>query len=227
MNCMKAIARTALLASTMLLSATIVAARDKVDEVMSLDGLQKVKVKNVDLAYVRPGASLAGYNSVRIDPVNVAFRKDWDPTRTGSRIKLSTEEREKIRNGLAQIVHDEFVRELQAKSGYKVVTESGPDVLRVKVNVVNVFVNAPDTNTPGRSTVYVMSAGEMTLFAELVDSETGEVIARFADRREARTGSRMEISSTVFNTGQAAGIASNWARLLRNGLDNARAIGKK
>ena len=36
---------------------------------MSYDGLQKIKVKGIDLAYSRPGASLAGYNKLIIDPV--------------------------------------------------------------------------------------------------------------------------------------------------------------
>ena len=49
-------------------------------EAMSVDGLQKTTVKGLDLTYVRPGATLAGYDSIQLAPVYVAFVKDWTPT---------------------------------------------------------------------------------------------------------------------------------------------------
>ena len=216
-----------LLAAMLVSPGANAATKADLDQAMSHDGLQKITVKGVDLAYARPGATLAGYNRVKVEPVDVAFRKDWDPTRTGSRIKLGSEERENIRTGVAKIVHEEFVRELQAKSGYQVVGEAGPDVLRVKVSVVNLYVNAPDTMSPGRSSTYTVSAGEMTLVAELFDSETGQIIARVVDRREARNSGTLSFSNSGMNASEAQAIASIWARVLRNGLDKAHGIGKK
>jgi hypothetical protein len=229
MNTLRRIGFAAALALTLISSAALAATATLagLEEAMSHDGLQKITVKGTDLAYARPGATLAGYNRVQLDPIQVSFRKDWDPTRTGSRIKLSTEEREKIRSGVATVVQEEFVKELQSKSSYKVVNEGGPDVLRVKVHVVNLYVNAPDTPSAGRSRTYTVSAGEMTLFAELFDSETGEILARVIDRREARGSNMMTLSDGVMNRVEAQEIASAWARILRTGLDNAHGIGKK
>ena len=227
MNIVRFIRIAALLASTLLVTAASAAPKE-LEEAMSHDGLQKIKVKNIDLAYARPGASLAGYNSVKLEPVDVAFRKDWNPTRTGSLIKLSTAERENIRTSVAKIVFEEFTRELQARSGYKVVAEAGPDVLRVKASVVNLYVNAPDVPTAGRTRSYVVSAGQMTLFAELFDSETGQVLARVVDHREAQSnGGMMSFSNSVMNRAEAETIASAWARILRDRLDAAHGIGKK
>ena len=59
--------------------------------------------------YARPGATLAGYKRVKLDPIEVAFHKDWDPKRAGSNLKLSTSERESIRAGVAQLVQEEFI----------------------------------------------------------------------------------------------------------------------
>lgn len=205
----------------------LAATKADLEQAMSHDGLQQISVKGIALAYARPGATLAGYNRVKLDPVEVAFRKDWDPKRTGSSLKISADERENIRNGVARIVHDEFLRELQAKSSYQVVNEAGPDVLRVKAHIVNLYVNAPAAMSAGRSRTYTVSAGEMTLFAELFDSETGEVLARVVDRREARGTGMMTLSSSVVNAGEAEAIASTWARILRDGLDKAKGIGKK
>jgi hypothetical protein len=227
MNTIESVRVVALLASMLLLTTASAASKAELDKAMSYDGLQRISVKGVDLAYARPGATLAGYNRIMLEPIDVAFRKDWNPTRTGSRIKLSAEERENIRTGVAKIVYDEFVNELQNKSGYQVVNEVGPDVLRVKAKIVNLYVNAPDTRTAGRSRTYTVSAGEMTIFAELYDSETGEVLARVADRREARGSGTLTLTNSVVNADEARSIASSWARILRNGLDKAHAIGKK
>src|SRR6476646_4178534 len=49
------------------------------DEAMSQGGLKKVSVKGIELVYAKPGASLANYKRVRIDPVEVSFDKSWDP----------------------------------------------------------------------------------------------------------------------------------------------------
>ena len=217
----------ALFASMLPIAAATAAPKQDLEQLMSYDGLVKIKVKDVDLAYARPGATLAGYRFIKLDPVEVRFRKDWDPNRTGSRLKLSSEERESIRTGVAKIVFDEFVTELHSRGGYKVVAETEPDVLRVKVNILNLYVNAPDTGTPGRSRTYTVSAGEMTLFAELFDAESGEILARIVDRREGRNSGRMELSSSTVNASEAAAIANGWARILRKGLDRAREAGRK
>ena len=124
------------------------------------------------------------------------------------------------------IVQEEFVKELQERSSYKVVNEAGADVLRVKVNIVDLYVNAPDTEGVARSSTYTMSAGQMTLIAELFDSESGEILARVVDRREARNDDTLRLSSSVVKRGEAQDIAASWARILRTALDKAHGIGK-
>lgn len=201
--------------------------RAQFEEAMSHDGLEKIKVKGIDLAYARPGASLAGYSKMIIDPVEVAFRKDWDPNRTGSRMKVAPQERENIRNGVAAIVQEEFAKEIGKGGTYQVVTEPGADVLRLRANIADLYVNAPDTMTPGRTQTYTISAGEMTLVAELVDSESGQVIARVVDRRESQGTGMMTLTNSVVNRQEASVIASSWARILRKRLDAAHGIGRK
>ena len=197
------------------------------EEAMSHDGLQKIKIKGIDLAYTRPGASLAGYDKIMIDPVEVSFRKDWDPDRTGSRIKVTAKEREDIRSGVAKIVQEEFAKELGKGGAYQLVTEAGPDVLRLRADIADLYVNAPDAMTPGRTRVYTVSAGEMTLVAELVDSESGQAIARVVDRRESQGTGTLTFTDSMMNRQEASRIASAWARILRKQLDAAHGIGRK
>ncbi len=41
------------------------------------DGLVEVKPKRLDAAYLMPGADFRPYTKLMIDPVEVAFRKNW------------------------------------------------------------------------------------------------------------------------------------------------------
>lgn len=216
----------ALLAAGLVATAPL-AQQKELEDAMSFDGLEKVKVKDIDLAYARPGATLSAYKNVMLDPVEVSFHKDWNPERTGSRLKLSSTERDNIRNGVAKVVHDEFARTLSAKDSYKVVKTAGPETLRARVKILNLYVNAPDTKAAGRSRTFTVSAGEMTMLLELSDSETGAILARVVDRREARNTGQWQLSGSVVNAGEAQAIASTWARILKNALDKAHGIGKK
>jgi hypothetical protein len=195
--------------------------RRDIAEALSVDGLKEIKVRGIDMAFARPGASLAGYTKVRIEPISVSFHKNWNPTVPGSRFRLSTEQQENIRNGVGKLVYDTFVDELQ-KNGYDIAKTAGPDVLDVQAAIINLYVNAPDVPTAGRVRTYTVSAGEMTLVAALADSETGEVIARVFDRTEGRNVGNFTLSSNVFNVAEARAAAASWARTLRMSLDNAR-----
>jgi len=226
MKILAALRAAMLLAMTVALSSALAASsKNELEARMSRDGLEKTKVKNIDLAYARPGTSLVAYKRVKLDPVEVAFSPSWNPTRTGSSLKLSSEEKEAIRTGVAKLVEEEFAKEIQAGGRYQVVSETGPDVLRVRAGIVNLYINAPDTG-PARSRTIVRSAGEMTLIAELTDSTSGQVLARVADRQEA-TDTRMQIANGMVNETEARWIAADWAKALRKALDNAQGIGAK
>jgi len=198
-------------------------AKSKLDQQMDYEGLQPVKVKGISLAYKRPDATLAGYKRVKLDPVEVRFAKNWNPARPGntaSKLPPPPVDREEIRTGLAKVVREQFVKALTAQGRYPVVDETAPDVLRLKIYIVNLYVTAPDNPQPGVRT-FVTSAGEMTLFMELYDSETGQILGRVVDRQEARNAAMLQMANSVTNVGEAADIAANWARIMRDALDRA------
>ena len=117
-----------------------------------------------------------------LDPVEVSFDKNWDP-RGSTRSRLDAADPQAIRQGLAKLARDVFKRELEKKGGYPLVEEPGEDVLRVRAQIVDLYINAPDTNGPGITRTYVMNAGEMTLVAELYDSQTNALIGACIDRQ--------------------------------------------
>jgi hypothetical protein len=185
------------------------------------DGLARVDIRGVYAAYRRPGAELKEYRKVMLDPVQVAFDPDWDPKRTGSNLRLSAEDRERIRRELAELFMEVFSKELTTDGGPPLVTSAGSDVLRLSTALADVYVNAPDTNEPGRSRTYVMSAGSATLVAEVRDSESGAILGRLFDRREADTG-MLQWSGSVHNSAEARRMFTRWAQLLRERFDAVR-----
>jgi hypothetical protein len=185
------------------------------------DGLARVDIRGVHAAYRRPGADLNKYRKVMLDPVQVAFDPDWDPKRTGSTLRLSAEDRERIRLELAELFTEVFSKELTKDGGPPLVTSAGPDVLRLSTGLADVYVNAPDTNEPGRSRTYVMSAGSATLVAEVRDSESGAIIGRLFDRREAGAG-MLQWSGSAQNSAEARRMFTHWAQLFRERFDAVR-----
>jgi hypothetical protein len=187
----------------------------------SWDGLQYVERRGLDTLYLRPGVSLKQYQKVMLDPVEVSFHKDWDPRRQGP-TRLESADPQAIRKGLAQLAHEVVEKELAA-GGYPLVTEPGPDVLRVRAEIVDLYINAPETNSATPTRTYVLDAGEMTLVAQLYDSETNALLARAVDRARGQDIGRFQIANRVTNTAEARRVLTKWARMLRDALDRAKA----
>jgi len=186
------------------------------------DGLSLVKLKGMDAAYARPGADFTIYNKIIIDPIQVAFAKGWDKEETFSKRKLSAEQLEEIKGKIAKVAQEAFTDVLGDKGGPQVVTAPGPDVLRFSAAIIDVWPNAVDTMEPGRSYVFTTSAGSATLYAELRDSETGQLIGRVVDAREARNGGDFRWTNSVENAHEARVMVSDWARILRKRYEALR-----
>ena len=173
---------TAALAGAILLAGVPVGAKPP----STWDGLVQVKSKRLDLVYLHPGADFRGYTKVLIEPTEVAFAKNWQRDYNRSSRSLSSrvsdsDVQDAISEGV-RAAHDIFAQ-AWTKGGYTVVQAPGPDVLRVKTGVVNIRVNAPDTQTAGRAYSFSDEAGEATLFLEARDSLTGALLGRAVDQK--------------------------------------------
>jgi hypothetical protein len=193
----------------------------------SWDGLIEVKAKKMDAAYLAPGADFRPYTKVIIDPTQAAFNKDWmkrmnDPTRSVSN-RITQEDADKI-IAATQSNFDDIFREAFEKAGYPVVTAPGPDVVRVSTAVINLYVNAPDTMTPGRSRTFTTDAGEATLVMEVRDSSTRALLARVLDRRETRGTGQMQMTSSVTNVNDFRILFKQWASISIKGIGELKAL---
>lgn len=208
---------------TTLLSLSVISAASAAEPPLEWDGLQKKQIKGIDLAYVRPGVNLAQYDKVMLDPVQVTFDKDWKPERNGMHTSVSQADRERIKSDLAALTAKTFKETLGTSNGYPVVDTPGPDVMRITAALADVYITAPDLQSPGRTSTYVMNAGRMTLVAELRDSESGALFARVIDAREARSSVGLQFTNSVENSAEARNAVRQWATILRKRLDAVRA----
>lgn len=205
------------------LSACQTTRQSPIDELSTQEGLERVEVKGVDAVYRRPGANLAPYNKLLVRPVYVEFSKNWKPEHDSALYQMNEPDRERIRQGLADMFAEVMVNELQTKGGYQLVAEPAADVLEVRPAIVNLYINAPDVSmqTAGRVRTYTADAGEMTLVVELRDSVTGTLLSRAFDRRNADNMS-WQWTNSVTNSAEAKRIITGWADTLRNALDASR-----
>jgi hypothetical protein len=191
-----------------------------------LAGLVKVKAKRVDEAYLLPGTDFRTYTKVMIDPAEVAFRKDWmrninSQNRSLNR-KISTEDAQEIataaRSGFGEIWDEAF-----RKAGYEVVKSPGPDVLRLSPKVIDLYINAPDTMSPGRSRSYTVEAGEATLVLQASDSQSGAAVGYAVDRRRTRSnGMTLSWTTSVSNQGDFGMLFRDWANISVNALKDLK-----
>ena len=187
------------------------------------DGLTLVPDSTVAVAYVDPDADFSIYDKIMILDCYVSFRKDWEKDHTrssGSRIRISSKDIEKIKADVADLFREVFTEKLSEDGGYEIVEAAGDNVLLVRPSIIDLDITAPDTMSAGRSRTYTSSAGAATLYIELFDSVTGDILARATDRKAARNvGGYMSYTNRVTNRAAARRMLGSWAELLRDMLD--------
>ena len=73
-----------------------------------------------------------------------------------------------------------------------------------------------------RSRTYVTSAGQMTLYMEMYDSATSDLLVRVIDPQEGDRGGMGFQANRVTNSMEAKEILNRWATLLSNHLSAAQ-----
>jgi hypothetical protein len=183
-------------------------------------GLELVPAKNIGALYRRPDVDLTAYNKILIGEPAVQFSKNWNPRNYGT-FGLSAAQLTKIRAELAAMAKGVFTKTL-SDGGFEIVTDAGDGVLAITPNIVDVFINAPDVPTAGRSRTYTMDAGSATLALQVNDAVTGTLLAMALDSRRSGTSS-MRWTTSVSNRAAAEQMLKNWAEQLKRELDAARA----
>lgn len=196
-------------------------------EQLGADGLERVPSRRVGASFVRPGASLASYARVRISLDGIEYRSPPKEVRTAPRVgadNYALSPRQEAR--LAREFHQAFERELIGDDLFAAADGPGPDVLDVRGRVIDLVVDVPP-EVNAFDTQLARRAGEMTMVLDAVDSDSGQVLVRIADRRviSATGDTGLYVSDSVSNLAEVRKNLARWARLLHDRLVELRQAG--
>lgn len=188
----------------------------------SFENLVPVDDAQVAVAFIDPKADFSVFERVMILDTYVSFRSGWErDQRRGTRgTRISSSDMERIKARVSELFNSVFIEALEADDGFEVVSEPDYDVLLVRAAIIDLDVTAPDAPAAGRSRTYVANSGAATLYIELYDSVSGQIIGRAFDRQSARNAnSMMRWTNRATNTADARRVFRGWAGQLRGFLD--------
>lgn len=190
---------------------------------VSLDGLELVEKDRRGEIYADPGVDWSVYNQIQMDRATVSFRKNWQRDQNRDRISnVKASDMERIKNNLSDMFDEVFTEELTGNGDYTLASESADNVMRIKPQIVDLDVYAPDTKSAGMTRSYTQQAGRMTLKLEIYDAVTGDLIATASDRRESPRKNYYQWTTSASNQADARRMLRTWAKDLRKRLDEAR-----
>ncbi len=192
------------------------------EHTIAFENLKRIPDARMDVAYIDPNADFSVYKRVAILEPYVAFRANWQRDQNRTRgMRVSASDMQRIRESAGELLFDTFVEALEANNGFDVVDEVGEDVLVLRPALVDLDVTAPDTRTAGRNRSFSATAGAATLYLEIFDGASGQIIGRAADRRVAsRPGHQMTWSNGVTNRSDARRMFRVWADRMREFMDS-------
>ena len=208
------------------LAAGSAAGKKKAEEVTKVthDGLHLVPGTEVAAAWVKPDADFSSYKRIMLVDAYVAFRKNWEMEQRRSSVhRVTTRDIERMKTEMAELFREVFVEELSGEDGYPVVDTAETDVLLLRPAIIDLDVTAPDVRSTARSYNFAASAGAATLFLELYDAVSGEILARVIDRQVAGETAFVQWTNKMTNRAAARDVLAEWAGLLRKRLDEFHA----
>ena len=215
---------SALIGIVALTFASSALAAERLPEV-STDGLHLVKQNDFAAVYVRPGAKFGGYDKVAILQCFVAFQRNWaDNMNEENPLSVPPQEMQQIKQKLSAEFMKVFTAQVTA-GGYPVVDDAAKDVLVLRPAIINLQIQAPDPMS-GPGAVISQSAGQMTLYLELYDSVSSELLARVIDAESAgNVGGTFGWQTSSSNLMAADEILKKWSDTLVKYLEQARGQG--
>lgn len=190
-------------------------------------GLHLVHHSDLRLVYTLPDTDFSAYDKAILVDAYVAFKKNWKREHNDGMTRITNREMEKIKGRVATEFRKVFTAELE-KQGIPVVaqTETGDDVLIIRPAIINLDIEAPDPMSQVSNVRTVApSAGQMTLYAEIYDSVSSQMIAKVLDPEADRGFGGMAMAQNrVTNKAAEDRIVKKWAETMAKHMNAA--IGK-
>jgi Protein of unknown function (DUF3313) len=191
--------RTGALCAFLALAACLAPIAPRSDFLGDLSRLERLPGTEAAPIWRKPGADLARYDKVVLDPVEIRFVANDPAVQARAAAEFA-----RLKTYFRQAAM------LAVSDGYTVVGESGPGVLRVRAAVTGLRVGAQATPPATQPLAVAIFARGAVLEAELRDSASGERVAAFASRRGGNAAD--DVLTTL---PQAEAAFDGWAGLLR------------
>jgi len=195
---------------------------------VTTDGLTVIKSTRLTETQIKKDVKWSEYTKYQITPVEVSFRKNWkrdyNRDRQSLSMKVTDKDMLRIKETVAKIVREEFDRTLQDKGGLTATDEADSSTLLLKPRIIDLDVYAPDVESaPPLSHNYVKQAGQATLFLEVYDAVSGEILGRWVDTREDPDRGYFEWANRITNAERVRIIVGRWVSRLVEGMDKIEA----
>ena len=195
---------------------------------VTVDGLTVTKAARMTEIQIKNEVDWSEYTKYQITPVEVSFKRDWkrDYNRKQRSVsaRVTDKDMARIKETMAEIVYKEFDSALQKKGGLTKADEVDSNTLLFKPRIINLDVYAPDISRPGRTTTYIRRAGRGTLFLEIYDAVSGEILARWVDTREDQDRGYLDWANRITNIYRATIVVRSWTERLLEGMDELKAV---
>ena len=192
---------------------------------VSPEGMELVKSTRSTVAYKKEGVDFSEYDKVQILSSAVAFKKNWKRDYNRDQSSLSTRVRDKdvirIKTQLAELFDEVFADEFGKGGKFPIVSEVSSNTLVIKPAIVDLNVSAPDLRSATNVRTFSNDAGQATLFLELYDGVSGELLARVVNASVAGDDSHYSWATRVSNRADAKRMIRKWAKALRIKFDEA------
>jgi hypothetical protein len=191
------------------------------------DGLTITKSTRVTQTEIKKGIVWSEYTKYKITPVEVSFRKNWQKDHNQRQVSLSQQVTEKdmagIRESIGKIAYEELDKALQKKGNLTKTDTDDSKTLLFKFKVINLDIYAPEVLSSQLTIHYIRQAGKATLFLEVYDAVSGEILGRWVDTREDPDRGYFDWANRITNNERMRIVIITWANRLVEGLDKLEA----
>ncbi|MEY8213358.1 MAG: DUF3313 family protein [Colwellia sp.] len=193
---------------------------------VSPEGMQLKHNTSSTIEYRKEGVNFADYSKVQFAPSTVAFKNNWqrDYNRNQTNMSSRLKDRDvvRIKESVKVLLEETFKAEFGKEVGYPIVEHATTGTLLLKPSIIDLDVNAPDIMSATRRKTYVNEAGRATLFLEIYDAVSGEILARITDTETVGDNHGFHRwANRVTNTADAKRVIKKWAKNLRKKFDQA------
>lgn len=171
-------------------------------ELGNTEGLEKSK-SGFRETWVNPDADFNKYSKIYLWGAIFEYR-DVGPAQANRSSFNRSNKREfgiapEDRVAFEETVSEIFLKELQKLKSLEITQQIGPDTMILRGGFLDIVSKVPPESV-GRVDVYMTTFGEATFIVELMDAETGDVIAVASERRKIEQPGRQIDQFTMRTT---------------------------